>query len=250
MTCLVCAPQAGKIPMRARSSRRQSKDPLERYDTQPWMVRALIATVPHLTTQRRVIEPCAGAGAIARVLEDEAGCTVHCADLEPRAPYVMQFDTLGRPWTTDGSRPVITNGPFSRGGDLFWRCLEGNVPYLLNLLRLNFLERVPDRDDVLDPDWILVLPRIQPWFTGRKADSLTVAWMLWVFDLEPDSWPRGITRLGKDECRQYVTGPVDRTCAPSGLARESVPAACRCTHAGPGTVARASLRTPPGTARD
>lgn len=183
-------------------ARRQSSDPLERYDTREWMVRALLAHVP--LAGRTLFEPCAGNGSIASVLQQQAGCTVVAKDIAPRAPWIAKADTLSNAaaWPS-APMGIVTNTPFSRGAELVRLAEQQRVPFVLNLARLTFLERTQDRDDIRDPDFILVLPRIRPWFLGRGSDSATVAWFAW-FGADSFDWcPLGLVRLGRAECQGY-----------------------------------------------
>lgn len=187
-------------------ARRQSADPLERYDTPAWMTRALLQHCPRLAG-RSIFEPCAGAGAIASVLEGEGACVVTALDIEPRHPLIGKADTLSSTahWPRDPIG-IVTNTPFSRAADLVRLAEAQGVGFLFLLARLTFLERTGDRDDLRDPDLALVLPRMKPWFTGKGTDSCTVAWFGWFS--EPNIWPTGVRRLGKTECRGYLESQV------------------------------------------
>jgi len=181
-------------------TRRQSRDPLERFDTPSWVTRALIKYGP-LPRGLNVIEPMAGANAMTRVLADEGGCTVAAFDIEPRADGITQADTLAPNFfvplamTHDGSTiSVITNPPFSKAAAL-WRHAQFFRRTAL-LVRITWLERTKDRDDVPDPVRVIVLPR--PKFTRQGSDSATVVWACW------GDWPPGIVRLGHHDRNQLL----------------------------------------------
>jgi hypothetical protein len=194
-------------------TRKQSRDPLERLDTPPAATRALLHYLPALAGLR-VIEPCAGANAITHVLT-AAGCEVAAFDIEPRADGVLAVDT-----TTPGffeqiatkhdpkRIALVTNPPFSRAahysrvGQMFDLCVL--------LVRLSWLESTRDREDLPDPDALIILPRLK--FTGPGAidpdtgkpytggDSVTVCWAIWA----PGSrWPsRPIVRVSRKELHE------------------------------------------------
>ena len=115
----------------AQSRRRQSKDPLERLDTPAWVTRALLAHLPALRGMR-VIEPCAGAGAMSRVLE-ESGCSVRSFDVAPRAIGIEAADTLKKIfWWSVASESLpqtalVTNPPFSGAATLLRLALAVGV---------------------------------------------------------------------------------------------------------------------------
>lgn len=192
-------------------SRQQSKDPLERLDTPDWVTRALIAHCPAIT-RRRVIEPCAGASRLSRVLMADGQCSVRSFDLAPRAAGVEQANTLVR---TFWRRPdlgdlrrvaVVTNPPFSGAAELARLALGEGVGLLALLVRLTWLEATNDRCDVPDPDALIIVPRPKfiesaeaqaireaawnPW----GGDNCTVAWAIW-----SDEINRGIIRVNRQE---------------------------------------------------
>lgn len=174
-------------------ARRQSKDPLERYDTPAWVTRALIKHGP--VQGWHVIEPCAGAGAMVDVLV-EADCIVAAFDIEPRRDDITQLDTC-MPGIFEQIRlgygadlALITNPPFSRASEYQRRGALFRRTALL--VRLSWLERTRDRLDVPDPVRLIVLPR--PRFIGRGEDMVTVAWACW------GDWAPGIIRLSRKDC--------------------------------------------------
>lgn len=202
------------------TARRQSADPLERLDTPAFITRALLKYVPELAGMK-VIEPCAGANAMTRVLADEGGCDVAAFDIEPRADGIMRADTLtpgffeqiaakyltpGGNVLADGRQiAVVTNTPFSKAAD-YWRRTR-HFGLVALLVRITWLEKTHNREDVGDPDQIVIVPRTT--FTGPGAidpetgkpltggDSATVCWSIWRLD---DAWfGRPIIRVGRRE---------------------------------------------------
>lgn len=176
------------------TARRQSVDPLERLDTPAWVTRALIKHAPDLL-QFNIIEPCAGANAIARELIPRLSSgAVAAFDIEPRHPGVLQVDTMTPGFFEqiavkhDASQiALVTNPPFSLATSYARR---GQVFAATALLvRLSWLEAAKGRDDITAPGQIIVVPR--PKFTGPGAcdpdtgepykggDSVTVCWCVW-----------------------------------------------------------------------
>lgn len=179
-----------QLPLAAR---RQSADPLERYDTPDWCTRALIQHGP--VSGGCVLEPCAGAGAMVDVLR-EAGCVVAAFDIEPRREDISPVDTLTPGFfeqiaATHGTDiSLVSNTPFSlaasyqRRGQMFRRTAL--------LVRITWLERTRDRADIPDPVRLIVLPR--PKFAGKGSDSATCVWACW------GDWQPGIVRLSREDC--------------------------------------------------
>ncbi len=173
-------------------ARRQSKDKLERLDTPDWVSRALVRHLPALAGMP-VLEPCAGANAIGRVLADEAGCAVSAYDIEPRDRRVSQADTLSKGFFSEDCWPdaavsaVVTNTPFSLAAE-YWRRTR-HFALVVLLVRITWLEATKEREDIADPDALIIVPRAK--FTGPGAidpetnepyeggDNATVCWAIW-----------------------------------------------------------------------
>lgn len=193
-------------------ARRQSKDPLERYDTPAWCTRALLAKHPAVRMGETIFSPCAGDGAIARVLR-EAGATVRQFDIAPRAPDVKPGDITSRQFWRDyyEGEPIIDNPPFSLAEDLLQNAIEFGASRIALLLRLSWLESTESRQDLPDPKRIIVLPRpkyiespearVIREAAGKKwgGDSVTSAWMIWHEGL-PASY---IVRVTKAEKKRF-----------------------------------------------
>ena len=199
------------------SARRQSKDPLERLDTPACVTRALVRYLPALSGMN-VIEPCTGENAITRVLQAEAGCCVSAFDIEPRDAGVTQADTLTPGFFEHiavkyGSEiAIVTNTPFSAAAK-YWRRTQ-HFALVALLVRITWLEPAKDREDVRDPDAIIIVPRVR--FTGPGAidpetgkpytggDSATVCWAIWAH--EDRFLPtRSIYRVNRRELAELST---------------------------------------------
>jgi hypothetical protein len=138
--------------------------------------------LPVVDIQGRVLEPCAGDGAIARPLV-EWGYEVITNDLNPAMPSVMHYDaTDAFWWQRGGGVPwVVSNPPFSLASRIVPLAFEAATEGVAMLLRLSWLEPCADRARFLvdhPPTDLIVLPRIS--FTGNgKTDNVTCAWMVW-----------------------------------------------------------------------
>jgi hypothetical protein len=200
-----------------KAARRQSKDPLERLDTPDWVTRVLLDKWPHVRG-KRVVEPCAGAGRMSRVLSAEGGCAVRSFDIAPRADGIDRADAVSPTFWSETYRReiVVTNPAFSIASTLFRRAWAYDAPAIALLVRLSWLEAAEDRADLPDPDGLIVVPR--PQFiespearaireaAGKKwgGDSVTVAWAIW----HPFSPKLGIIRINRAQKAIYERAPL------------------------------------------
>lgn len=148
----------------------------------------------------------AGANAMTRVLADEGDCIVAAFDIEPRAEGITQADTLAPGFFEQIQQQfdqddisVVTNAPFSKAAAL-WRRTRFFRRVAI-LVRITWLERTNDREDVSDPTRVIVLPR--PKYTGKGSDSATSVWACWG-DFEP-----GVVRLSHRDKARLMSGPSD-----------------------------------------
>lgn len=154
------------------------------YPTPAWMTRALIKRVRPFD----VIEPCAGDGAIVRVLEAERCGPVLTNDLDTSRGTLWHLDATRRAsWgqfmaRKRPCRPVwgVTNVPFDVADTIVPLAVE-HLPYFATILRLSWLEPTERRARFLrehPPSNLIVLPRHD--FKGRgSTDSVTSAWFVW-----------------------------------------------------------------------
>lgn len=168
-------------------ARRQSPDPLERYWTWPWQTRALFALGGVPQPILRAIEPCAGAGWMVDVLTEHFGRDqVAAFDVQPDRADVTAADTMQPGFfeqvalaTERQSTALITNPPFSLLASYARRGRMFGLTALLG--RITWLEPTKDREDIRDPDRVIVLPRTS--FGGpsakKSSDSATAAWFIW-----------------------------------------------------------------------
>jgi len=167
-----------------------SRRPLDRYDTAPWQIRALLRNVPEI--KGRIVEPCSGDNSIVKVIHEERVGLIDSLitnDLDPSTPAGMNMDATGEAfWNLVATQCdwVVSNTPYEMP-----TCLS-IVQHAVNtakvgvalMLRLSFLEptaHLHPRGPWLQehpPSRQLALPRYS--FTGNgKSDSVTTAWFLW-----------------------------------------------------------------------
>ncbi len=177
---------------------------LDKYFTPAWQTRALLANQPISGT---VLEPCAGDGAIARVIERQqwkefqdsrngvqSSSALVTNDIDPQSVGVYHIDA--------SSEDLYKLEKYGGVGPVDW--VVSNIPYKMPLcrdivmnavrfarigvamlLRLSFLEptaKVHPRGPWLSsraPDRILILPRYSYTQDGH-SDSCTTAWMIWL----------------------------------------------------------------------
>lgn len=174
------------------------RDPLDRYYTPPQLVPPLIT---HLGLDRgparRILEPCAGDGAIAQPLR-ALGHEVVTADLDPGVSGLVDHQRCGLSWTRSELVTfdlVITNPPFLtpelHAAELIRHWLASGAALVACLLRLTFLEPCNsggrgDRVDLLtDGQLSDVLPLPRAAFGGparegkRGTGSVICAWFIW-----------------------------------------------------------------------
>lgn len=147
------------------------------YETPAWMVASLFkhANVP----QGLICEPCAGKSAIARELIT-AGRAVEQFDIDPQFGH-LTADARNIQYSPDVAG-VVTNPPFNAAFDIAKNAVAQGK-WCAFLMRVTFLEPTKSKSprgawlEQNPPSQIIVQPRHA--FTGKGADSATVAWMIW-----------------------------------------------------------------------
>jgi hypothetical protein len=183
----------------------QARRALDYYPTPTWMTKALLAREPHIND---VLEPCAGDGAIERVLRAD-GRTVWTNDIDESRTVDSHHD-ITRPETWGAFDLTlwhwcVTNLPFNVA-DLVVPLAHARKPWiggLAFLLRLSWLEPTDARQLFLEkhpPRRIHVLPRHD--FRGNgQTDSVTSAWLVWDDNQASRS---GISIVTKGERDRYI----------------------------------------------
>ena len=152
------------------------------YPTPAWATVELLHRI-NLSGMRRILEPCAGNGAIAAVLKRAWGeDRVITNDIDPQWGCDAELDACDdKLYNIVDADAIITNPPFSLAHVIVPKAVESAHVVCAMLLRLSWLEPVMNRDQWLaenPPDRLIVLPRIS--FTGDgKTDSVTCGWYIW-----------------------------------------------------------------------
>lgn len=172
-------------PSTADDGRRNAGD---FYETPQWMTAALLRHHPiAMGTQARptrILEPCAGDGAIARVLLQTGRCSVLTNDIDTRHAADLHYDaTGGELWADPATREiewVISNLPFNVAFPILeqaWILARLGVALLL---RKTFTEPTRERGGWLSvhpPTHQVCLPRHS--FRGKGTDSVATDWFVW-----------------------------------------------------------------------
>ena len=184
----------------------QARREFDYYPTPAWMTEALLRRC-HVFD---VLEPCAGDGAIVRVLADH-GISSWTNDIDPSRDTFWHVDaTREASWEVFGTERytgqghyfwTVTNPPFNLAGQIVPLAVRRNLPAAF-LLRLSWLEPTDARQRFLEkhpPTRLIVLPRHD--FKGKgSTDSVTSAWFIW----DEGSGRRGIEVVTKDERDELI----------------------------------------------
>jgi hypothetical protein len=154
------------------------------YPTPAWMTLSLLA---HHRIDGTVLEPCAGDGAVARVLEQSRHVTrVLTNDVDSRHQATFHHDAAGlglELWLEPDVMYVdwvVTNPPFNIAFQIIERAVLLPRASVAMLLRKTFLEPTQERGAWLaahPPTRIIGLPRHS--FRGKGNDSVSADWFIW-----------------------------------------------------------------------
>ena len=197
------------------------RDALDRYYTPQWVTEALLE---HVHVTGFVLEPCAGMGGIADVLERRGRPVIRC-DIDPTASVENRVhDFLSDPYVGGFKMKyaapswIITNPPYvtpdKRKASDFVRRALGIAPRVAMLLRLSWLEPCADRADIFKdtpPSRLIILPRIAfkgPGGKGNRTDSVTSAWIVWDHDDSDASVTPGISWVTRADVAR-LSGQLD-----------------------------------------
>ncbi|HLS02619.1 MAG TPA: hypothetical protein VK054_11680 [Beutenbergiaceae bacterium] len=175
-------------------------DPLDRHYTPEWMTEALLEALgPYALRDATILEPCAGEGHIARVLERH-GHHVTCHDINPevcgahRDRYIHERDFLTyNPHPPDCWDWIITNPPYGDGLPAIFlrRAIAMAQKGVAFLVWSSFLEGCDDRIDLLrsrDLRQIIHLPRGN-FITPGKRHTGPSKWPVWLIYRPGLPWP-------------------------------------------------------------
>ncbi|MGE0450872.1 MAG: hypothetical protein AB7Q29_14965 [Vicinamibacterales bacterium] len=195
------------------------------YRTPDWMTFALLRRL-RLQPGWRFFEPCAGDGAIVRLLPSSLEILTN--DIVAREPQILDFQLDARQrlsWLEFGWRGPIdvvgTNPTFEHAFDIARLGFERCERALILLNRITWLEPTEDRGDWLEehpPTSTIVLPRWNFRTVDGKggSDSAPPAWFIWAKD--PQVCAPGVHIVGKREraelhalSRGYEPPPLGET---------------------------------------
>jgi hypothetical protein len=160
------------------------------YETPPWMVEALLLSVPEIGG--RILEPCSGDGSIVKVLEHTTRCHISrivTNDLDPVRHADYHLDATDEAQWAGRHDWVITNPPFAP--EVMFPIVRNAVKHarvgVAMLGRISFLEpcKTSRHGEPRGP-WLALNPpqrylvTERHSFTGNgKSDSCTTAWLVW-----------------------------------------------------------------------
>jgi hypothetical protein len=163
------------------SRTRKPRVPREDFFATPaWVVRAIL---PHLPHAYEAFDPCAGEGAILRVMAS-SGLAVRGIESNPeraREANVAHADAFAVDWGRPPPPLVVMNPPFSQAEAFVRRALQqvapgGTVAALLPLPFLTSEERIAfHASHACD---VFVLPRRPSFTADGKTDSVSYMWAL------------------------------------------------------------------------
>lgn len=172
-------------------SRRQSKDPLERYYTPWWVVRLCVDRVLPMVlgaNPKSILEPCAGSGAFLMQLKNKfPQALIHANDIESFVYYDCDIGSCSDFLTNktfdlplSKFSLVVGNPPFSRAVEFVNRALDIGAENVVFLLRQT-IEGSKERVEFWrtnKPAYIYSIPdRIT--FKGKGSDSAYHNFYVW-----------------------------------------------------------------------
>ena len=166
------------------------RKPNDFYPTETAVTKLLLKRVPAIAGM--ILEPCAGDGAIANVIDKHKGVTsVYTNDINQAWSCNCHEDAskaeTWKEWKkTANFEWIITNPPFNQAHLILPLTYEASLVGVAFLLRLSYLEPAGNRGEWLqlhsqNLSNLIILGQPRPSFTGDgKTDSCTVAWMVWL----------------------------------------------------------------------
>jgi|GEM_PF-2088141 len=196
------------MPKRKLSERIPNDD----YPTPEWCTKGLILACPPTTAT--VVEPCAGAGGIVKVLA-ASGNDVHSVDINPTnrdklgaagsvSVHIGDWLDIAKErthpfWSEVGQEfSVVMNPPYLKAAEFVWSCLNVGASYVSVLLRLGFLSSMcrfelwRDLRPALGEIWTL---SSRPKFTTNKHGKLSTDGTDYAWYVFKGNYSRGV-KLG------------------------------------------------------
>jgi len=173
-----------KMSSTGRSNVRRIDD---MYETPAWATKLILPKID-LSKVHSILEPAAGGGAIARLINTTGPTHLveindfWCETLKKLYPQTVVFNMNFLLFTTANRYDlIITNPPFTIAQEFVEKALSlrSETGLVVMLLRLSFLEsqkRVAFHRK--HPSAVYVLPK-RPSFTGTGTDSCAYAWFVW-----------------------------------------------------------------------
>lgn len=176
------------------------------YETPAWMTRSLLNFHPDIR-DTRVLECCAGRGAIARVLREEAGCDVVENDIDRRHRRPFSYDaTTAEGWRALASLGpfdyVVTNLPFNIAIEIIRPGLLVPRRAFISVLLKSFDEPTEDRGGWLSlHPWTRKINQPRHSFRGTGSPSMASDWFIWERERDTSLPPCVVDHLAKTRTR-------------------------------------------------
>lgn len=155
------------------------------YETPAWMTRSLLVHHPAITG-KRVLECASGRGAIARVLAEEARCSVVTNDINQDHPAQFHYDMRqGAHWQQilDAAGPfdyVVTNLPFNIALEILVHAVIYAKSGVATVLLKSFDEPTEDRGQWLSENpWTRKINQPRHSFRGEGSPWMASDWFIW-----------------------------------------------------------------------
>jgi hypothetical protein len=190
--------KAAKAKRRAQCRHAYAEKNEDAYFTPPEAVIPLL----HLERQylpRTLLEPCAGDGAISRLLE-RAGYDVTTVDIKDYGLPGCRIGNYLKLAPPPGIEGVVTNPPYIRARQFLEKTLADGARYVAFLVRTNFIFEGAGRTELLEVKhpptrvWLtdVRLPMMhRVGWTGKKSTSNTAfAWAVWDQRANAREFPR------------------------------------------------------------
>ena len=169
-----------------------TRSPLDFYETPAWMTRSLLHNHPFPAPHLRVLECCAGRGAITRELE-RAGMTVVENDINPAHHRRYQLDMTSREsWLALDAREgpfdyVISNLPFNIAIAILRAGIDIPRRAFMTVLLKSFDEptfddtngRLPRAEWLEQHPWTRKINQPRHKFRGTGSPSMASDWFIW-----------------------------------------------------------------------
>ena len=176
------------------------------YETPSWMTRSLLTFHPAIRGSR-VLECCAGRGAIAKVLREEADCDVIENDIDSRHVRPFRYDaTAVDDWNVLATMGpfdyVVTNLPFNLAIDVLKVGLWVPRKAFITVLLKSFDEPTEDRGAWLaQHPWTRKINQPRHSFRGTGSPSMASDWFIWEKFRDASLRPCVVDHLAKTRTR-------------------------------------------------